>query len=130
MAEDELWKTLLRFHREVVKPDTAETLMRFHREVVKPDMETMREEIRGEIRSLRNEMLNGFDGVYHRIERVETELAAITIGLKRLEAQVSAIERRLSAVEDKMALRSELAELEEQMASLNQRITEIKKQLN
>jgi len=105
VAEDELWKTFLRFEREVVKPR----------------METLRDDLRGDMRSLRNEMFDGFDGVYHRMERVETELAAITAALKRLETDVA----RLKAGEhlDRDTLRAEVAEIK-------QRLSVVEKSLN
>jgi len=64
-------------------------------------------------------MLDGFDGVYKRIERLEMEYQAIRAGLYRLEQQVANLNERM----DKVALRSELEELKA-------RVAELEKQLN
>ena len=38
MAEDELWKTLIRFHREIVKPDVQEIVDKTIRELRNDDI--------------------------------------------------------------------------------------------
>ena len=58
--------------------DLFETLMRFHREVTIPDMHhlirvPLEEKIESTRSQLRNEMLTGFDAVYKRFDRIETE---------------------------------------------------------
>jgi len=78
----------------------------------------LRDELRGEIRQLRNEMLDGFDGVYKRIERLEMEYEAIRAGLYRLEQQVANLNERI----DKVALRSELEELKARVAELERQL--------
>ena len=59
MADDELWRTLMRFHREIVLPDIER--------VVKVNVDP-----------LRNEMLANFDALWKRMDRLESEYAANT----------------------------------------------------
>ena len=56
---DELWDTLLRFHRVVAAPN-----------IIEP--------IRAEIAAFRNETLSHFDAIYKRFDRLENESAALT----------------------------------------------------
>ncbi len=55
--------------------DLFGVLTRFHREVVIPDLDSrigaVSQELRGEIRALRDEMLSHFDAVYKRFDRLE-----------------------------------------------------------
>lgn len=57
--------------------DLFSTLLRFHREIVIPDIErivgTSIGGVREEIKALRNEMLSHFDAVYKRFDRLESE---------------------------------------------------------
>ena len=60
MADEELWQTLLRFHREIVKPD------------IEAIVDTRLEPIRAAI----NEVNGQFDHIYHRLDRIETDRIA------------------------------------------------------
>ena len=55
MADEELWQTLLRFHREIVKPD------------IEAIVESRLEPIRAAI----NEVNGQFDHIYQRLDRIE-----------------------------------------------------------
>ncbi len=54
--------------------DLFQTLMRFHREVVAPEFQQLLDAQKTE---LRNEMLTGFDAVYKRFDRLETEMVML-----------------------------------------------------
>ena len=41
---------------------------------------------------VRNEVLTGFDHVYHRLGRLETEMIALNGGLHRVEDRIDALE--------------------------------------
>ncbi len=75
---DEIWNSLMRFHREVAVP-----------EIVGP--------LRDEIASSRREALSNFDALYTRFDRLESDYQS-------LDAAVSRVEEKL----DHVALRSEL----------------------
>jgi hypothetical protein len=93
--------------------DLFRALMRFHREVAMPDMGRLVDErVGGEIGGLRNEMLTNFDGVFHRLERVEQEGHMTTAGLRRVEDRLTGVEGRLTHVEHELVeVRVELTEL-------------------
>ena len=106
---NELWDTLLKFHREVAMPSILA-------EIADP--------IRGEIAALDRKMGARFDGVYQRLDRLESEYHALAASVKRLEDRVAAIEMRMTALEQKIAampLRSELAELKTRIEALERR---------
>jgi hypothetical protein len=60
VAEDELWKTLLRFHNEVLKPELDE----------------LRYDLTGRLVT-RDEFLSHLDAVYKRFDRLESEYQAL-----------------------------------------------------
>ncbi len=66
---DELWNTLLKFHREVAAP-----------EIVLP--------LRDEIGSVRGEMLSHFDAMYKRFDRLESEYHAFSAAVRRIEGKL------------------------------------------
>src|SRR5438105_2642354 len=97
---DQLWNTLLKFHREVAAPEIIGTL-------------------REEIASLDRKTQANFDAVWKRFDRLESEYQALRAAVQRLEERVIALEVRVAAVEqklDRMALRSELLELKARVA--------------
>ncbi|HEY2322776.1 MAG TPA: hypothetical protein VGJ82_07920 [Thermoanaerobaculia bacterium] len=123
MAED-LFETLLRFHREVTVPEmerfhrevtvpgmerfhrevTVPDMMRFHREVAIPDMqhlvrEPLEEKIESVRTELRSEMLGGFDATYKRVGIMETEMTLMRGALRDLERQVATISDRVAAIQ-------------------------------
>ncbi len=70
MAE-ELYQTLLRFHREIAVPEIREPLER-------------------QIRELRDEIHTDSDALWKQMETLKQEYQAIKAGLKRLEEQMAA----------------------------------------
>ena len=56
--------------------DLFNTLMRFHREVVMPDVDGRFEALREEIGAFRSETLGRFDAIYQRFDRLEDEYQA------------------------------------------------------
>jgi hypothetical protein len=67
---DELWNTLLKFHREVAVPEIVGTL---------------REEINSAVASLRRETKANFDAVWKRFDRLESEYQALNSAVKRID---------------------------------------------
>ena len=112
MAE-ELWDTLLRFHREVALPQ-------------------MRAEIAIPLDEFRHETNAHFDAIYKRLDRLESEYHSLAAAVRRVEDRLTALEQRVEAVEqklDRMALRSELLELKAQVADLEERIAELESEI-
>ena len=66
MIDDELWSTLLRFHREVAAP-----------EIVGP--------LREEIAARHRETQANFDAVWNRFDRLESEYAALKAAVARIK---------------------------------------------
>jgi hypothetical protein len=80
--------------REIVTGIVATEIHRFHREVAMPEVkEFVTEFVSGEIGALRDEMNTHFDGVYHRLDRLETDFTAMKNGLKRVEKRLDRLEQ-------------------------------------
>ena len=67
---DELWSTLMRFHREVAAP-----------EIIGP--------LREEIAARHRETQANFDAVWKRFDRLESEYHALKAAVARIEQQLS-----------------------------------------
>ena len=105
MAE-ELWNTLMRFHREVALPE-------------------IREELRDEIGAFRRETNAHFEAIYKRLDRLESEYQALSAAVRRVEERLAAVEQKLGP----MVVRSELLELKAQVASLVERIAQLENEI-
>jgi hypothetical protein len=66
---NELWDTLLRFHREVAAPEIIGPL---HEEIVAVTRENQR----------------NFDGIWVRLERLESEYQGLNATMKRVEQKI------------------------------------------
>ena len=73
-----------------------------------------------------NDLLNHFDQIYLRLDRLETEYFTITAGLQRVEKQLVGIEEKL---DKEIALRErlerEISDLKQRVAVLQRKIEEI-----
>ena len=73
----------------MTEQELVAVLTRFHRDFVRPEMEQLRDdlggEIRAEVRTLRDETMSHFDTVYKRFDRLESEYAALTAAVRRME---------------------------------------------
>lgn len=106
----------------MVSEELLNVLTQFHREVVLPDIERI---VDAKITPLREEMLANFDAVFKRLDRLDSEYAALSAAVQRLEERMSTIDQKL----DKMALRSEVVELKERVLALEKRIEELEAEL-
>jgi chromosome segregation ATPase len=80
---------------------------------------------------LRDEMLTHFDGVYHRLDCIETELTAVKGGLRRVEERVTALELRVGALEERVGeLDRRLGELDRRVGELDCRVGELAQRLS
>ena len=61
-------------------------LAQFHRELILPDVQRIVGEA---IAGSERRMQANFDAIFHKLDKLETEYAAITVALARLEARAS-----------------------------------------
>ncbi len=123
-------------------------LAQFHREVLLPDIQRIVTESEGR---LRDEMHGLFDGLAHRLERLETEYHMLVAGVRRIEERLDRVEQRLDGVEQRldgveqrldkvderldrmeqrMALRTEVQDLKSRVAALESQIRELESRLD
>ncbi len=96
---DELWDTLLKFHREVAAPEIIAA-------------------VREEFTAFKRETQANFDALWKRFERLESEYHALRAAVKRIEEHL-----------DRTALRSELLELKARVAALEEKIAELENEI-
>jgi hypothetical protein len=89
---EEMWDTLLRFHREVALPAIEER-------IVVP--------LRDEMAAFRRDTTAHFDTIHTRLDRLESESYAMNGTVTRTEERLGAVDQKLNG----MALKSELLEL-------------------
>jgi DnaJ-domain-containing protein 1 len=82
---DELWSTLLRFHREIALPDVDR--------IVGARIEPLRDDLA----SFKRETHANFDAVWNNLGRLQSEYHSLTAAMKR-------VEQRLARVEEKIGL--------------------------
>lgn len=72
--------------------DVVSTLRSFYLETIRPDMEGIlrdsKAELREEIVEFRRDVDHHFDGLYHRLDRLETEYHMLVEGVRRVEQVV------------------------------------------
>jgi DnaJ-domain-containing protein 1 len=88
---DELWGTLLRFHREIALPDIDR--------VVAP--------LREDLAAFKRETHANFDAVWKRFDRLESEYHSLSAAMTRVETRLTGVEGRLALVQEKIGPESE-----------------------
>ena len=83
MIADELWNTLLRFHREIALPDVDR--------IVVSRIEPFRDELAG----FKRETNANFDAVWKRFDRLESEYPSLTSAMKRVEQRLARVEEKI-----------------------------------
>lgn len=102
--------------------DLLGVLTRFQREVVLPDLEHV---VDGTVSPLRGEALANFDAIVQRLGRAESENAALSAAVGRVEQRLGNVDQKI----DRLALRSELLALRDRIQAPEQKIAEIEAQL-
>ncbi|HEX9985874.1 MAG TPA: hypothetical protein VGF69_21620 [Thermoanaerobaculia bacterium] len=119
--------------------EIMEAFARYHRDILTPELQEMRQDLREEIGLLRREVNAGFDRVYTRLERVETESVAIKAGLQRVELRLDRLEERVARIEaivengDRTrqleALEAELGQVKDRVSALEDTITRLRREV-
>ena len=104
------------------QPVTLAVLAKFHREVIVPDIQRIvGDAVSASEARLRSEMQGFRDSILKNLADLETESAAIKIGLKRVEDRLDRVEDRLGRVEQRMdKLELGMDEIEQRMDTLGQ----------
>jgi chromosome segregation ATPase len=109
--------------RSVLSSVLAATLAKFHEDIIAPDVRRIVQESESR---LRNEMQGFHDSILKKLGDLETESAAIKIGLKRVEDRLDKVEARLDEVEQRLeGVENALRRLEERLSRVEKRMDEI-----
>ncbi|HEY4642599.1 MAG TPA: hypothetical protein VII75_14740 [Thermoanaerobaculia bacterium] len=102
------------------------TLMRFHREVIQPDFDRSMDQRTGDvIRTLSDRMNTHFDAIYHRLVRIDDEVTLLNHAVKELETRMEAVEQKL----DRLAAKAYVEALERRVREIELEIAGIKAKL-
>jgi len=113
--------------RSILTSVLTSTLAKFHQDVILPDIERIvGDAVSGSEARLRNGMQGFHDSILKKLGDLETESAAIKIGLKRVEERLDLVEVRLGKVEDRLdGVEAALGRLEERLSRVEKRLDEI-----
>jgi len=77
----------------ITKKDLADTLIEFYGKVIEPQFNKINEKLEEHDRKFAD-LLNHFDQIYHRLDRLETEYHTIIFSIQRIEQCLDRIELR------------------------------------
>src|SRR4030067_3826113 len=107
---------------EITRKDIFDTLSEFYGKVIEPRFDRIEKRLDEHDKKFRD-ILNHFDQIYERFERLETEYYSITAGLQRIEDK---LDKEISKGE---LLEREISALRGRGSKLQERIEEIDSQL-
>jgi len=121
--------------RAVLTSVLTSALVKFHEEGIAPDVRRIVQESESR---LRNEMQGFHDSILKKLGDLETESAAIKIGLKRVEDRLDKVEDRLDKVEQRMdKLEQQMDRFEQglegvqgELRRLDERLSRVEKQID
>lgn len=77
----------------MTKKDLTDALIEFYGKVIEPRFDNIEKKLEDHDRSFAD-LLNHFDPIYHRLDRLETEYHTITFSIQRIEQCLDRIELR------------------------------------
>jgi len=109
----------------LTKKDLSDTFNEFFGKVIEPRFDKIDKKLEENDRKF-NDLLNHFDQIYHRLDRLETEYFTITAGLQRVEKQLVGIEEKLDKeIDIRELLEGEISDLKQRVVVLQRKIEEI-----
>ncbi len=107
---------------QLAKKDILDTLKDFYGKIIEPEFRAIRNKLDEHDQKFRD-ILEHFDQIYKRFERLETEYYSIIGGLKRIEEK---LDREIS---NRELIEREIAALRERVSKLQERIENIDSEL-
>jgi len=101
----------------ITKKDIFDTLTEFYGKIIEPEFKAIRTKLEGHDQKFRD-ILQHFDEIYKRLERLETEYYAINAAIDRMEKRL-----------DKERLEGEVADLKQRISTLQERVEDLEKRL-
>lgn len=85
----------------ITKKDLADTLIEFYGKVIEPQFIKIGQKLEEHDRKFAD-LLNHFDQLYRRLDRLETEYQTITFSIQRIEERLNGVEKRLDKAEGRL----------------------------
>jgi chromosome segregation ATPase len=120
----------------ITKKDIFDILNEFYGRVIEPEFRAVRNKLDDHDRKFQD-LLDHFDKIYTRLERLETEYYSITAGIDRLERRLEKIEGQVSGINERLdkeislreIIEKEIRDLKDRVATLQGRINELEKRV-
>jgi predicted nucleic acid-binding Zn-ribbon protein len=109
----------------LTKKDISDTFNEFFGKVIEPRFDKIDKTLEENDKKF-NDLLNHFDPIYNRLDRLEAEYFTITSGLQRVEKQLVSIEEKLDkeiGIRERLA--GEISDLKQRVGVLQRKIEEI-----
>jgi chromosome segregation ATPase len=112
-----------------IKKDISEALVDFYEKLVEPEFRTIRSKLDVHDQKLKD-LLDHFDRIYARLDRLETEYFSINAAIDRLEGIVGKIDKKLDAeLSLRERLEKEILDLKQRVSVIQDRIEDLEKRL-
>lgn len=106
----------------ITKKDLTDALIEFYGELIEPQFNKLGQKLEEHDKKFAD-LLDHFDQIYQRLDRLETEYFTITIALQRIEERLDRVEGQLGRMEGKLDKEIALKErLEKEITDLKQRV--------
>ena len=124
LTKKDLSDTFNEFFGKVIEP-RFDRIEFYIREQIEPRFDKIDKKLEENDRKF-NDLLNHFDPIYNRLDRLETEYFTITAGLQRVEKQLVGIEEKLDKeIDIRERLEGEISDLKQRVVVLQRKIEEI-----
>jgi|MudIll2142460700_1097286.scaffolds.fasta_scaffold39512_3 chromosome segregation ATPase len=128
---------------EITKKDIFDTLNEFYGRMIGPELGAIRNKLDEHDQRFRD-ILEHFDKIYTRLDRLETEYYSIVAGIDRVEKRLDHVDGRLDKIEIRLdtidqkldkeisvrqMIEKEIRDLKQRVAALQERIEDLEKRL-
>jgi chromosome segregation ATPase len=112
-----------------IKKDISDALVDFYGKHIEPEFRAIRTKL-GEHDQKFKDLLDHFDRIYTRLDRLETEYFSINAAIDRLESVIGKIDKKLDAeLSLRERLEKEILDLKQRVSVIQDRIEDLEKRL-
>jgi predicted nucleic acid-binding Zn-ribbon protein len=121
---------------EITKKDMFDTLSEFFGRFIEPRFDRIEKRLDENDRKFQD-MLEHFDKIYTKLERLETEYYSIVAVIDRVEKRLDKVEQELKGMNEKLdkeitlrgLIEKEIKDLKQRVSTLQERIEDLEKRL-
>jgi len=114
---------------EITKKDLFDTLTEFYGTMIEPEVRAIRSKLDEHDQRFKD-LLEHFDKIYGRLDRLETEYFSMNAAIDRIERQLDGINEKLDKeISIRDMIEKEIKDLKQRAAVLQERIEDLEKRL-